>query len=68
MVNIYNRWGDLVFTIANYDNQSNVFRGEANKLLKSGAGTLPNGTYFFDIQITGTHNLKKLKGFVVLKR
>ena len=68
IVNIYNRWGDLVFTIANYDNQSNVFRGEANKLLKSGAGTLPNGTYFFDIQITGTHNLKKLKGFVVLKR
>ncbi len=67
-VNIYNRWGDMVFSISNYDNQTNVFRGEANKLLKSGAGTLPSGTYFFDIQITGTHNLKKLKGFVVLKR
>ena len=68
VVNIYNRWGDLVFTISNYNNQSNVFRGEANKLTKIGAGTLPSGTYFFDIQITGTHNLKKLKGFLVLKR
>ena len=67
-VNIYNRWGDLVFTISNYDNQANVFRGEANNLSKLGAGSLPNGTYFFDIQITGSHNLKKLKGFVVLKR
>ena len=45
-----------------------MFRGEANKLTKIGAGTLPSGTYFFDIQITGTHNLKKLKGFLVLKR
>ena len=67
-VNIYNRWGDLVFTITNYDNQNNVFRGEANNLTGFGASTLPNGTYFFHIQISGTHNLKKLKGFVVLKR
>ncbi|WP_396602857.1 BspA family leucine-rich repeat surface protein [Algibacter sp. R77976] len=67
-VDIYNRWGDLVFTISNYNNLSNVFRGEANKLTKSGAGTLPSGTYFFHIKVTGTHNLKKLKGFVVIKR
>ncbi|SFC92704.1 gliding motility-associated C-terminal domain-containing protein, partial [Algibacter pectinivorans] len=67
-VDIYNRWGDLVFTISNYDNQSNVFRGEANKLTKFGAGSLPNGTYFFHIKVNGTHNLKTLKGFVVIKR
>ena len=67
-VNIYNRWGDMVFTITNYDNQNSVFRGEANNLTGFGASTLPNGTYFFDIQISGTHNLKKLKGFLVLKR
>ena len=67
-VNIYNRWGDLVFSITNYNNQENVFRGEANKLTKVGASTLPSGTYFFEIKITGTHNLKKLKGFLVLKR
>ncbi|MDD7884808.1 BspA family leucine-rich repeat surface protein [Flavivirga sp. 57AJ16] len=68
MVNIYNRWGDLVFSIPNYNNSSNVFRGEANNLNKFGASTLPNGTYFFDIKISGSHNLKKLKGFLVIKR
>ncbi|MEA1784997.1 gliding motility-associated C-terminal domain-containing protein, partial [Arenibacter sp. GZD96] len=68
IVTIYNRWGDMVFSLANYDNLNNVFRGEANKLNGFGADTLPNGTYFFDIQISGTHNLKKLKGFVVIRR
>ncbi|MCB4799047.1 gliding motility-associated C-terminal domain-containing protein, partial [Neotamlana laminarinivorans] len=68
VVNIYNRWGDLVFTIANYNNSSNVFRGEANRLKQMGASKLPNGTYFFEIKVSGTHNLKKLKGFVVIKR
>ncbi|AUP79614.1 BspA family leucine-rich repeat surface protein [Flavivirga eckloniae] len=68
-VNIYNRWGDMVFSISNYDNNSKVFRGEANALKQMGANTLPNGTYFFDIKISGgTHNLKKLKGFLVIKR
>ncbi|WP_317169099.1 gliding motility-associated C-terminal domain-containing protein [Flavivirga algicola] len=67
-VDIYNRWGDLVFSISNYNNTSNVFRGEANNLNNMGANTLPNGTYFFDIKISGTHNLKKLKGFLVIKR
>ncbi|MFS4481723.1 gliding motility-associated C-terminal domain-containing protein, partial [Hyunsoonleella sp. 2307UL5-6] len=67
-VTIYNRWGDIVFTIKGYNNSTNVFRGEANKKTKMGAGTLPSGTYFFDIQINGNHNLKKTKGFVVLKR
>ena len=67
-VYIYNRWGNLVFSISNYNNNTHVFRGEANKLNKFGADTLPNGTYFFDIKISGTHNLKKLKGFLVIKR
>ena len=67
-VYIYNRWGDLVFSVSNYNNSTHVFRGEANKLNKLGASTLPNGTYFFDIKISGTHNLKKLKGFLVIKR
>ncbi|MFK7834285.1 MAG: gliding motility-associated C-terminal domain-containing protein, partial [Winogradskyella sp.] len=67
-VSIYNRWGDLVFTIKGYDNNSNVFRGDANKKTNLGAGKLPSGTYFFDIQINGNHNLKKTKGYVIIKR
>jgi gliding motility-associated-like protein len=65
---IYNRWGDLVFRIKGYDNNARIFRGDANQKTNMGAGDLPSGTYFFDIQIDGTHNIKKTKGFLVLKR
>ncbi|MFS4494325.1 BspA family leucine-rich repeat surface protein [Maribacter sp. 2308TA10-17] len=68
VVTIYNRWGDTVFRIENYDNGSEVFRGEANMKTKMGAGTLPSGTYFFDIQIEGETILQKTKGYVVIKR
>jgi len=68
VVTIYNRWGDAVFRIENYDNGSEVFRGEANLKTKMGAGTLPAGTYFFNIQIEGETILRKTKGYVVIKR
>ncbi len=67
-VTIYNRWGDMVFTINDYDNQSNVFRGDANQKTKMGAGALPSGTYFFNIQIDGETILRKTQGFLVIKR
>ncbi|MEE9364247.1 MAG: Ig-like domain-containing protein, partial [Cellulophaga sp.] len=68
VVTIYNRWGDIVYQINGYDNFSRVFRGDANRKLKMGAGVLPSGTYFFSIQINGAHNFNKLKGFLILKR
>jgi len=68
MVTIYNRWGDLVFQIENYDNASNVFRGEANRMTQLGADNLPSGTYFFTIQVPNDNILKKTKGYVVIKR
>ncbi len=68
VVYIYNRWGDMVFHIEGYDNQSNVFRGEANKLNGLGADTLPAGTYFFRIQVSGETTMKKLTGYLVIKR
>ncbi|MGB3144672.1 MAG: gliding motility-associated C-terminal domain-containing protein, partial [Maribacter sp.] len=67
-VQIYNRWGDLVFQIKGYDNASNVFSGTANMKTGMGADQLPSGTYFFNIQVSGEHQLKKLQGFLVLKR
>jgi len=45
-----------------------VFFGEANRSKNIGGGKLPSGTYFFEIKINGAHNLKKTKGFLVLKR
>ncbi|MGP1992167.1 BspA family leucine-rich repeat surface protein [Zobellia laminariae] len=68
MVTIYNRWGDAVFKIENYNNGSEVFRGNANLKTKMGAGQLPSGTYFFHIEIEGETILKKTKGYVVIKR
>ncbi len=67
-VSIYNRWGDMVFQISNYDNTSNVFDGMANRATKLGARELPSGTYFFQIDVPKENILKKTQGFVVLKR
>jgi len=68
LVTIYNRLGNTVFQIQGYDNNTRVFYGEANKSRGLGANELPEGTYFFDIQIDGPNNLRQLKGFLVLKR
>ena len=65
---IYNRWGDMVFKTESYDNNANVFNGEANQLSGFGASQLPEGTYFFNIIINETTNLKQTKGYLVLKR
>ncbi len=67
-VSIYNRWGDMVFKIENYDNATNVFSGNANMKTQLGADRLPAGTYFFNIQIEGETILRKTQGFLVLKR
>ncbi|MBL7874001.1 MAG: gliding motility-associated C-terminal domain-containing protein [Cyclobacteriaceae bacterium] len=45
-VTIFNRWGDRVFTITGYDNDTKVFRGESNN-----GNKLPAGTYFYSIML-----------------
>lgn len=67
-VQIFNRWGDLVFETKGYNNESNFFNGRANKLTSFGAGELSEGTYFFKIYINGEHHLKKTEGYLILKR
>ncbi len=59
-VTIYNRWGDVVFDIDNYDNLSRVFAGETNS-----GKELPTGTYFYKIDFS---NGKSITGFISLKR
>ncbi|PKA98850.1 gliding motility-associated-like protein [Flavobacteriaceae bacterium MAR_2009_75] len=67
-VSIFNRWGDMVYQVKNYDNAFNVFSGTANMRTKLGAGQLPSGTYFFNIEIEGETILSKTQGYLVLKR
>jgi len=59
-VSIYNRWGDLVFDIDNYNNDSRVFRG----LNKNGV-QLPTGIYFYKIEFA--RDRKSLTGYLNIK-
>ena len=47
-VEIYNRWGVLVYEMSGYDNVNNLFRGESNgRVTIKQTEELPNGTYFY---------------------
>jgi len=60
---LFNRWGDKVFEIENYDNVERVFRGKTNV---GGETDLVNGTYFYVIE-TKKDGLK-VNGFLSLKK
>jgi gliding motility-associated-like protein len=56
-VQIFNRWGNLLWEKANYDNINVVWDGKINNSL------LPNGTYFYVIK---SNNVTKKTGWVEL--
>ncbi len=58
---IFNRWGDLVFEVRNYDNVTNRFVGLNNK-----DDELPTGTYFYVLEFDSGR--PKAEGFISLKR
>ncbi len=63
-VQIFNRWGQLVFNVQNYDNNSVVWTGTT----KSGA-TLPEGVYFYVMTYTDDQGSpQRIKGYVNLLR
>lgn len=57
---IYNRWGDEVFSISDYDNKTRVFTG-----LSMGGSKLPSGTYFYKILFP--NDKPTMSGFISLK-
>jgi len=59
-VMIYNRWGDEVFSIRDYNNDDRVFKGDNN-----GGNKLPTGTYFYKIIFSG--GKETVTGFLELK-
>lgn len=70
-VQIYNRWGVLVFETDNYDSNGNVFRGYSNgRLTVSGSNQLPTGTYFYilsyDHSANGDVNRIKQAGYLYI--
>jgi gliding motility-associated-like protein len=58
---VYNRWGDKVFEIRNYDNGENVFRGVSNL---NGQEELSTGNYFYVLELP---EAEPLRGFISLK-
>jgi gliding motility-associated-like protein len=58
---IYNRWGDEVFSISNYNNDDRVFRGMSNS-----GKELVTGTYFYKIEFSSGRAMKT--GYLSLKR
>lgn len=60
-VTIYNRWGDKVFEIDNYDNAQRSFTG-----ISDDGGDLPSGVYFYRVEFASGR--KELEGFLTIKR
>ncbi|RZJ33236.1 MAG: gliding motility-associated C-terminal domain-containing protein, partial [Flavobacterium sp.] len=69
-VEIYNRWGVLVYDTTQYDNALNSFKGvsEGRATVNKGA-ELPTGTYFYILQYTTSEGTTvKKDGYLYLSR
>jgi gliding motility-associated-like protein len=61
-VEIYNRWGVRVFETTAYDTNGNVFRGVSNgRATVTSDGKLPDGTYFYIVDVKNDTGEKILK-------
>ena len=63
-VTIFNRWGDKVFEVENYDNEVSGKRFEGINL---SGNALPSGTYFYKIEFTEPGR-KMMSGYLTLKQ
>ena len=66
VVQLYDRFGALVFEQQGYNNDSNNFVGLGNKGIRPGGNELPEGTYFYKIKTAAKAPV--LQGFIVLKK
>lgn len=60
-VSIFSRWGDKVFEVENYDNDSRRFEGKSD-----GGKELSSGVYFY--KITFSNGQPELTGYLTIKR
>ncbi|MFV8348014.1 gliding motility-associated C-terminal domain-containing protein, partial [Flavobacterium sp. ZB4P13] len=69
-VEIYNRWGVLVYETNNYDNSSRRFEGiSEGRVTINKSKELPTGTYYYIIQYTTTYKQTVNKaGYLYLSR
>jgi gliding motility-associated-like protein len=69
-VEIYNRWGVIVYQVEGYDNNQRSFTGfsDGRSTVKQ-IEKLPEGTYYYTIQYVKNNGLtKKVAGFLLIER
>ena len=66
VVRVYNRWGNLIFEAAGYDNSNKVWNGDSSEGIVFGGNDAPDGAYYYVIDLGD--GSESLKGFVVLRR
>jgi len=66
VVQIFNRWGNLIFEAKGYDNTTKVWKGESTEGIVFGNNEVPDGAYFYVI-VLGDGS-KRLSGYVVIRR
>ena len=64
-IQIFNRYGEIVWSSVNYNNTANYFIGKANvRGIYMENNYLPTGTYYFVINYNNPCEKKQLKGFL----
>jgi len=65
-VQIFNRWGNLVFQVTGYNNTTKVWQGQSTEGIVFGKNEVPDGAYFYVINLGD--GSKRLSGYVVIRR
>ncbi|MEQ9426496.1 MAG: Ig-like domain-containing protein [Cyclobacteriaceae bacterium] len=66
-IQVFNRWGNIVYETKGYDNSSNVWFSQTNSTLIIGGNQVPDGTYFYLIDLKEEGH-EPFSGFVVVSR
>lgn len=69
-IQIFNRWGNIIFKMKGYNNDENSFKGKANTGLLLGDAEVPDGTYYYILNVFDPvdSKIEVFKGFFVVKR
>jgi len=66
VVQIFNRWGNLIFEVSGYDNNAKVWDGTASEGVVLGSDDAPDGAYYYIIELGD--GSERLSGYVVIRR
>ena len=65
-VQVFNRWGNLIYEVTGYNNSDKVWTGESTEGIVFGDNAAPDGAYYYVIDLGD--GSERLSGFVVVRR